>query len=100
MVFQMNNCGACRTCEIMCCFHHTGTFSSSPTSIRVKENPGGKGYLIMLAESDRDDLVACDACKGLETPLCMEVCKESEELMEYIKAVTERQVQMKRTAVK
>jgi len=91
MIFEMENCGACRTCEIMCCFHHTGAFSSSPTSLRIRENPGGKGYLIVLAESNGEGLVACDACAGLETPLCMEVCKEADELMEYIKTVTEKQ---------
>ncbi len=98
MIFEMENCGACCTCEIMCCFHHTGKFGSSPTSLRVRENPGGKGHIVVLAESDGCGFVLCDACEGLETPLCMEVCKESDELMKFIKAVTKRRTEMQKAA--
>jgi len=90
MVFEMESCGACRTCELMCCFHHTGAFGSSPTSLRIRENPEGKGYLIVLAEQDGDGLVSCDGCGGLKTPLCVEVCKEEGILMEYIRVVTKK----------
>lgn len=98
MIFQMDNCGACRTCEIMCCFHHTGTFGFSTTSLRVQENPKGKGYLIVIAESDGKGLISCDACKNLETPLCMEVCKEAEQLRAYIEAVKAEQKQLQQVA--
>jgi len=90
MLFEMANCGDCKTCEIACCYHHTGEFSSSPSSFRVKEKPDGTGYLIFLAEKDKGTEVACDGCKGLDTPLCVEVCEEGEALKGFLKEFMER----------
>ena len=98
MNFEMESCGVCRTCEMMCCFHHTGTFGYVPTSFQVKDNPGGKGYLIMIAESDEGEFVSCDACGELETPLCVEVCKEGDLLLEHIKKINAKQMEITQAA--
>jgi len=90
MLFEMANCGNCKTCEIACCYHHTGEFSPSPSSLRVKEKADGTGYLILLAEKDKGTEVACDGCKGLEIPLCVEVCEEEEALKGFLKEFMER----------
>jgi Fe-S-cluster-containing hydrogenase component 2 len=85
MLFEMENCGNCKTCEIACCYHHTGVFGPAPSSFRVKENPDGKGYLIMIADADEGAEIACDDCKGEEVPLCMEVCEEADLLEGFLK---------------
>ena len=90
MVFEMANCGACKTCEIACCFHHTGEFGPSPTSFRVAENREGKGYLISISEEKQGDEVACDGCQGLDVPLCVEVCEHAEDLKKIISQFMQR----------
>jgi len=84
MLFELPNCGNCKTCEIICCYHHTGHFAPSPSSFRVKENPEGEGYLILIAEKDQGTEKACDGCKGEEIPLCVEVCEEGEFLKGFL----------------
>jgi Fe-S-cluster-containing hydrogenase component 2 len=90
MLFEMPNCGNCKTCEIACCYHHTGDFSPAPSSFRVKENPNGKGYLILIADRDEGTEICCDGCKGEEIPLCMEVCEEADVLKGFLKEFLER----------
>ncbi len=93
MLFEMPNCGNCKTCEIACCYHHTGEFSWAPSSFRVKENPNGKSYLILIAETNEGKEVACDGCKQEELPLCVEVCEEAEMLQGFLKEFLERERQ-------
>jgi len=90
MLFEMPNCGNCKTCEIVCSYHHTGDFSSVSSSLRVKENPDGKGYLIMIAERCEGTEITCDGCKGEEIPWCMKVCEEAEVLQGFLKAFLEK----------
>jgi len=84
MLFEMPNCGDCRTCEIACCYHHTGEFSYSPSSFRVKEKPDGTGYLIFVSEKNEGTEVACDGCEGVNVPLCVEVCEEGDVLKGFL----------------
>jgi Fe-S-cluster-containing hydrogenase component 2 len=89
MVFEMPNCGGCRTCEMACSFHHTGEFNPSISSIRIVEIAGQEGFLIHLEEKPDGPTRMCDGCKGLSVPLCMQYCCESEALarilQEYIR---------------
>lgn len=32
ITFEMKDCGACRTCELVCGFHHTGVFDPKKSS--------------------------------------------------------------------
>lgn len=84
MIFEMENCGACRTCEMVCCFHHTGGFGPSPRSLSVLENPDGKGYLLSITEENENMFVACDCCNGLGTPQCVEICPEADVLWDFL----------------
>jgi len=95
--FEMDTCGGCRTCEIACSFHHSGEFNPSISSIKILDRPGGAGYDVLLLEEDSDEGKACDGCQGLEEPLCMEYCKEKEELKEMIDRVTEQNGKKKET---
>ncbi len=80
MFFEMPDCGACRTCEIACSFHHIGEFKPSVSSLKVLDTEEGKGKTIFFAEKDDGDTLACDGCGDREEPLCMAVCEKKEEL--------------------
>jgi Fe-S-cluster-containing hydrogenase component 2 len=80
----MDTCGGCRTCEIACSFHHSGEFNPSISSIKILDKSEGAGYDVLLLEEDSDAGRACDGCQDLDEPLCMEYCKEKEELQEMI----------------
>jgi len=84
MKFDMSACGGCRTCEIACSFHHSGEFNPSISSIKILDKEDGAGYSVLLLEEDSEEGRACDGCQGIEEPLCMEYCKEKEELKEMI----------------
>jgi Fe-S-cluster-containing hydrogenase component 2 len=60
-------CTACRSCELMCSFHHSGVFSTKDSSIIIKrnDNEGIFGYYF---------LSTCDLCSDLEIPMCVEAC--------------------------
>jgi len=80
MRFAMPSCGGCGTCELACSLHHTGEFSPAVSSLKVLAREEGQGYhIILLTQSDGQSL-ACDSCKGLDVPLCLDYCKESDDL--------------------
>jgi Fe-S-cluster-containing hydrogenase component 2 len=87
MIFEMEKCGGCRTCEIACSFHHTDEFNPSVSSIKILDKEGGTGYHVLLLEQDDGKSFACDGCQGLKEPLCMEYCKEKEALEEMIRTL-------------
>lgn len=84
MVFDMPDCGGCRTCEMACGYHHTGVFHPSKSSLRILDKESGIGYQVMLVEKDSETAKGCDGCEGLEVPLCMEFCEKEEELREIL----------------
>jgi Fe-S-cluster-containing dehydrogenase component len=94
MDFDMPTCGACRTCEIACSYHHTGEFVPSLSSIKIYEKESGEGNTVELLEEDSDLGRACDGCTDRKEPLCMEVCKEKEILGEMINQVLQTKKQM------
>lgn len=60
-------CYGCRTCELVCSFHHAGVFSPELSSIKVLRNnrTARIGWSIDST---------CDSCKGEKKPLCVEYC--------------------------
>jgi Fe-S-cluster-containing dehydrogenase component len=72
MVFDMPNCGGCRTCEIACSFHHTNEFNPSISSINILEIKNKAGYQISFAVHDIGKRIACDGCRDNEVPLCVQ----------------------------
>jgi len=63
-----------------CSFHHTGEYNPSLSSIRILEKENVAGFLVLLLEEDGADGFACDGCLGLDQPLCLEVCREADDL--------------------
>jgi len=92
MIFDMQTCGACRTCEIACSYHHTGEFKPSASSIKILDKKDeSPGHLVMLIEECDGQSMPCDGCQGLEEALCVESCESKEILQgmikEYLKEV-------------
>ena len=84
MIFDMPTCGGCRTCEVMCSFHHLGIFKPIASSIKIIDKENEPGFFVMLVRKMMPQVFACDGCQGLDVPLCMEVCKDREELTKII----------------
>ena len=80
MKFDMPSCGGCCTCELACAFHHTGEFGPSQSSLVVIAKEDGSGYQIRLSEESDGKRPACDGCKDLDIPLCLEHCREIDDL--------------------
>ena len=84
MKFDMPTCGGCRTCELACSYHHTGEFTPARSSLKVAEKKDGPGYFISLKEEGDREGFACDGCAGLDIPLCVEYCREVDDLYKIL----------------
>jgi len=60
-------CCGCRTCELVCSFHHEGVFSPEVSSIKIFRNYQA-GKIVLSIDS------TCDSCKGEALPLCLKYC--------------------------
>ena len=92
MLFDMPDCGGCRTCELACGFKHTGAFSYATSSIRVLDKEDQRGHTVLLLEQNEETHFACDGCQELDVPLCVQHCREAEKLtkmvQEFVRTVT------------
>ena len=96
IIFDMSSCGGCRTCELACSFHHTQEFIPSVSSLKVLPKEEGPGYQVLLVTESRGKSIACDGCKDLDVPLCMEYCKEMDDLGKILLRFEEEKVQNKK----
>ena len=62
------NCYACKTCEMICSFHHTGEFNPSKSSITVERDHLNGEWKWTLHDS-------CDLCENEPELLCIKFCK-------------------------
>jgi len=84
MEFDMPSCGGCRTCEMACSFHHRGEFIPAASSLKILEKKEGPGYRVFLREEGDGSSFACDGCEGLDIPLCVEYCRELDDLYKIL----------------
>jgi Fe-S-cluster-containing dehydrogenase component len=84
IIFDMPECGGCRTCEMACSFHHTKKFTPSISSLKVIDKEEGPGYRVVLVAKKIHERIACDGCKDLNVPLCVAHCKENDDLMDIL----------------
>jgi Fe-S-cluster-containing dehydrogenase component len=84
MKFDMRSCSGCRTCEFACSFHHKDEFNPVISSIKILDKVNEPGFIVELVEEDDGESKACDYCRGIEVPLCVQYCKEKEELTKMI----------------
>jgi carbon-monoxide dehydrogenase iron sulfur subunit len=74
VVFETQNCLGCRTCEIVCSYHHRGVFGPNMSSIKIVNRPREQAFAIEIYRDAANGHFACDGCKGLEEPLCLKYC--------------------------
>ena len=79
MIFDTDCCAGCRTCELICSFHHKGAFCPSASSIKILETDK-QGFTVSLAEKGEGQRLPCDHCAALDEPLCLKYCRERDEL--------------------
>jgi len=85
MLFDMPTCGGCRTCELACSFKHTGFFTHTASSLLVLDKQDHRGYQIRFLDSAEGSRPACDGCQELDEPLCVQYCREAEDLAEMVR---------------
>jgi Fe-S-cluster-containing hydrogenase component 2 len=90
MIFEMASCGGCRTCEIACSFKHTGEFAPSVSSIKILDKEDGLGYRVCLIPVSNVMSRACDGCKELDEPLCIQYCVKGEDLRKILDTFMEK----------
>ena len=90
MIFDMPSCAGCRTCEMACSFKHQKEFAPSISSLKVLDRKDGPGYHILLLEETGVQGIACDGCKELAVPMCVQYCRKNDELKEILDVFTSR----------
>jgi Fe-S-cluster-containing dehydrogenase component len=64
---DVRTCTSCLACELACGFRWSKSMDPSQATIRVqRDNASGSVEI--------DILDGCDACRGIETPMCISVC--------------------------
>jgi Fe-S-cluster-containing hydrogenase component 2 len=66
--WNRDRCYACRMCQLVCSFHHTGRFWPDKSSIDVYRKPT-EGTIVWRIED------SCDHCQDEPEPLCVTHCK-------------------------
>jgi Fe-S-cluster-containing hydrogenase component 2 len=67
IVRRATDCYGCRTCQLVCSFHHTRTFWPERSSIRVTREPSQGTVRWVIDET-------CDRCVVESEPLCVRYC--------------------------
>ena len=67
--FSSDLCTGCRTCELICTYHHKGMFGRNASSIKVSSDEKGATFKISIK---KDGEFVCDLCEG--KPLCSKYC--------------------------
>jgi Fe-S-cluster-containing hydrogenase component 2 len=88
VTFETEMCGGCRSCELACSFHHAGFFQRRLSSMDVNPKPKELGHSITFYRESIDGHIACDMCKGLDVPLCVQFCPKTfrEELEKLLRS--------------
>jgi Fe-S-cluster-containing hydrogenase component 2 len=84
MKFDMPTCGGCRTCEMACSYMHTKEFSYLNSRIKIMDDEEGRGFYVWLNDKGDGKVKACDGCKQMEIPYCVQYCKQKDELIEIL----------------
>ena len=101
LLFEMPDCGGCRTCELAGRFQHTGEFYHSASSPGILDKPDRRGYTVQSIDQAEGTHLGCHGRQHLAQPLCVLHCREAEELTriiaEFIR-VAQREVKPKTEA--
>jgi Fe-S-cluster-containing hydrogenase component 2 len=67
ITMDISLCYACKTCQLICSYHHTKVFWPEKSSIKVSRNPQN-GIINWCIDS------TCDGCENEDEPLCVKYC--------------------------
>lgn len=67
IVADTRTCTGCLACELACGFRWSKKMGSAYSNIRVRRDDASGLVGIRVLDE-------CDACRGVETPLCIAVC--------------------------
>lgn len=90
MIFDMPECGGCRTCELACSFHNKKEFNPNYSSIKVLDKDDSKGYKILFGTEKKG--IVCDGCVNCNSRACLEVCEIKEDLDNFINTFLSRKI--------
>jgi carbon-monoxide dehydrogenase iron sulfur subunit len=65
--YDPSRCYACKRCQLICSFHHTGAFWPEKSSIEVFRNQQN-GYIKWSIDN------TCDGCENEKEVLCVKHC--------------------------
>ena len=85
MIFDMPDCGGCRTCELACSFYHLREFNPIVSSIKILNKKDERGYLVKFIGKKEGFASPCDGCQTLKEPLCLQYCRKSDILEKMIR---------------
>ena len=74
VTFETDKCGGCRSCELACSYHHRGLFQPSISSMEITNRPKELTFDVTFYRESAEGRIACDQCKELAVPLCVQVC--------------------------
>lgn len=83
--YDMPSCGGCRSCELACSFRHREEFIPVVSSLKIIDKENEPGFLVSLVGENEGVRIACDGCKDLDIPLCIQYCEKREDLEEILK---------------
>ena len=81
LVVHPELCSGCRACELICSFHHKGTFSRGNSSVYVRRNER-KGIFEITVEGPP----TCDLCKDEKYPMCVQFCSREALTLRRVKS--------------
>ena len=88
ITFETHTCGGCRTCELACSYHHTGIFHPAISSIKIISRAEQQSFAASFYLETVGGHFSCDACSGLEEPLCLKYCSlGKDELKDFLSEV-------------
>lgn len=67
-----------------CGFKHTRAFTHAASSLLIVDKPDQKGHQIALLDKPDGLRPACDGCQELGEPLCVQFCREAEDLAKIV----------------
>lgn len=90
MVFEFEDCGGCKTCELACSYRRLGEFNHHFSSIKIVQKDNQPGFFVNLAESDGTNKYICDGCTDCYEPMCVTYCRQGQNLMKIINQYREK----------
>ena len=84
MIFNLEGCGGCNTCEIACSYRFTGIFNHHKSAIVILETEDKVGFNVELIDKEGTGRFVCDACQDLDEPVCVQYCHKADELKKMI----------------